>query len=40
MGELTSTYGNVQLLIQNKLLSLDQIGNLWEVKSDEQQITL
>ena len=37
--KLQSTYGDVQLLLQNKLLSLDQIGNLWEVKSDEQRIT-
>ena len=37
--KLQSTYGDVQLLLQNKLLSLDKIGNLWEVKSDEQRIT-
>ena len=37
--KLQSTYGDVQLLLQNKLISLDKIGNLWEVKSDEQRIT-
>ena len=37
--KLEATYGDVQLLLQNKLISMNKIENLWEVKSDEKRIS-
>ena len=34
-ARLESTFGDVQLLLQYKLCSLDKIGGLWKVKGDE-----
>ena len=37
--KLESTFGDVQILMQNKLISLGKVENLWEIKSDEKRIT-
>ena len=37
--KLESTYGDVQLLLQNKLISMGKIENLWEIKNDEKRIS-
>ena len=33
---LSQSFGNVRLLLQNKLRDLDRIGGLWKVKGDER----
>ena len=38
--KLEATFGDVQILLQNRLISLGKVENLWEVKSDEKRITV
>ena len=33
---MEAIFGDVQLLLHNKLTSLDKIGGLWKVKDDEK----
>ena len=37
--KLESTYGDVQLLLQNKLISMGKVENLSEIKNDEKRIS-
>ena len=33
---LSQSFGNVRLLLQNKLRNLDRIGDLWKAKGDKR----